>query len=187
MWAPYALVATTPRPRPATLEERLELVEAELAARDVLNRYACFYDAKDVDGLMAVFHPECVLVNPRGTYVGHDAIRENVAWAMAHTDVTFHMTPNTTVRVGEDRRSALVVSYLLAVAARKGAERVNANASSYVARVVLHEGEWVIRAFRITTNVPMLLPVRPAGPVPPCPTPTDATTSHDWIGADFVI
>lgn len=59
------------------LEDRVASLEVELAARDLLNQYAYFYDAKDLDGLMRLYSEDCVVVNRRGTYIGPAAIRAN--------------------------------------------------------------------------------------------------------------
>jgi hypothetical protein len=187
MWGVHHALARAPRPRPESIEERLELIESELAARDVLCRYTYFYDGKDLDGLMSVFHPEAKLVNPRGTYVGADAIRANYEFLMGLFRMVFHYAPNVMVRVLADG-SAWISSYLFAVGVVSD-ERFNGNCSSYVARLVRYQGDWRIREMRITTNVPIDLerrhdPMRGFGEPPE---PTEETSSRDWIGADHVI
>jgi hypothetical protein len=186
MWGVHHALARAPRPRPESIEERLELIEGELAARDVLCRYAYFYDGKDLDRLMSVFHPEAKLVNPRGTYVGADAIRANYEFLMGLFRMVFHYAPNVMVRLLADG-SAWVTSYLFSVGV-VGEEGFNANCSSYVARLV-HQGDWLIKEMRITSNVPIDLqrrhdPMRGFGEPPE---PTEETSSRDWIGADHVI
>ena len=187
MWGVHHALARAPRRRAGTLDERLELIESELAARDVLCRYAYFYDGKDLDGLMTVFHPDAKLVNPRGTYVGIDAIRANYRFLMGLFRMVFHYAPNVMVRVLDDG-SAWLSSYLFSVGAVAD-ERFNGNCSSYVARLVRHEGEWRILEMRITSNVPIDLqrrddPMRGFGEPPE---PTEETSSHDWIGPEYVI
>lgn len=169
------------------MEERLELIESELEVRDVLRRYTYFYDGKDLDGLMSVFHPECRLVNPRGTYVGTEAIRANYEYLMGTFRIVFHYAPNVMVRV-LDREHAWLSSYLFAVGAVGDGDdnRVNGNASSYVARLVREGTAWLIREMRITTNVPLDLrrradPMRGFGDPPE---PTEEVSSGDWIGTD---
>jgi hypothetical protein len=185
MWGVHHALARAPRPRPDSIEDRLELIESELAARDVLCRYAYFYDGKDIDGLMSVFHPEAKVVNPRGTYIGADAIRANYEFLMGLFRIVFHYAPNVMVRVLDG--SAWVTSYLLSVGVV--GDGFNANCSSYVARLVRHGGHWRIKEMRITSNVPIDLQRRAdamRGFGEP-PEPTEETSSRDWIGADQVI
>src|SRR5215813_5459136 len=87
MWAAHLPVARMPRPVGTTVESRLRLLEDERAVHDVLTRYTHFYDAGDIDGVMSVFHPDCTLVNPRGTYVGREAIRRNYAFLISLSKV----------------------------------------------------------------------------------------------------
>lgn len=190
MWGVHHALAAAPRPKAESTEGRLELIEIELAVRDVLSRYTYFYDGKDLDSLMGVFHPKCRLVNPRGTYEGAAAIRENYEHLMGVLRIVFHYAPNVMVRVSPDRHSAWLSSYLFSVSVLdEQGDEINGNCSSYVARVVLDEGDWVIREMRITTNVPMELqkrtnPMRSFGTPPQ---PTSEISSRDWIGDEFAV
>jgi SnoaL-like domain len=187
MWGVHHALARTPRPSGETAADRLELIELELAARDVLNRYTYFYDGKDIDGLMTVFHPDCTLVNPRGTYVGSDAIRRNYDYLMGTFRMVFHYAPNVMVRILEDRRSAWLSSYLFSVGV-VDRERFNGNCSSYVARLALTGEEWRIREMRITSNVPLDLRRRddPMRAFAQPPEPTKPISSRDWIGPEHL-
>jgi hypothetical protein len=187
MWGVHHALARTPRARGGTREDRLELIELELAARDVLTSYTYFYDGRDLDGLMSVFHEDCTLVNPRGTYVGRDAIRRNYEYLMDVLRMVFHYAPNVMVRVLEDRRSAWVSSYLFSVGVVED-DRFNGNCSSYAARLAMTDDGWRIREMRITTNVPIDLRRRsdPMRAFSSPPEPTHETSSRDWIGAEHL-
>src|SRR5688572_12019878 len=54
MWAMHGALARLPRALPQGSEDRLRLLEEELAVKDLLVRYTYFYDAGDLDGVMAV-------------------------------------------------------------------------------------------------------------------------------------
>jgi hypothetical protein len=187
MWGAHHALARTPRPRAESADDRLDLIELELAAREVLTRYTYFYDGKDIEGLMSVFHPDCTLVNPRGTYVGIDAIRANYTFLMGTFRMVFHYAPNVMVRILDDRRSAWLSSYLFSVGVVE-TERFNGNCSSYVARLAMTDEGWRIREMRITTNVPLDLqrrgdPMRSFGEPPE---PSAPASSSDWIGPEYL-
>ena len=187
MWGVHHMLASTPRPTADDLEGRLALIEAESAAREVLTRYTYFYDGKNLDGLMGVFHDDCKLVNPRGTYEGIEAIRENYGFLMGLFKMVFHYAPNVMVRVLDDRRSAWLASYLFSIGVVEGQGLHNGNCSSYVARVVLDDGVWKIREMRITTNVPMEMQPRDSVMAPSAspPDPTTDVSSADWVGPEW--
>ena len=55
MWGLLQDAARLPWARTSSIEERLRILEEELALRDLLNRYTYFYDGNDLDGVMTVF------------------------------------------------------------------------------------------------------------------------------------
>ena len=58
----------------ASLEARLDRVEAELAIRAILVDYAAFLDARDYAPYVALFTPDGEWENHNGHYKGQDAI-----------------------------------------------------------------------------------------------------------------
>lgn len=38
-----------------------------------------YYDAAEIENIRTVFADDCVVVNPRGTYIGKEQIRQNYA------------------------------------------------------------------------------------------------------------
>jgi len=94
----HAYLASLPSPTASGLEERIRALELERAASGFLSRYACLFDSKDLDGLMALYSDDCVLVNTSGTYVGTPAIRGLQEADMPKTEISFHRFANILVR-----------------------------------------------------------------------------------------
>jgi ketosteroid isomerase-like protein len=183
MWSVHHALARLGRGRGATVEQRLRLVEEELAAMDLLARYTYFYDGGDLDGVMSVFHDDCVLINPRGTYVGTDAIRRNYAFLISLSKIVLHFTPNVAVRIAEDASEAWMTAYYYAMAATNDAKLV-ATGGTYADRLVKVGRDWKIIERRITYNFRhTALPEAP-GNTPAPPPPTKNQSSRDIIGPD---
>ncbi len=181
MWSIHHALATTPRPRAASVAARLRLVEEELAVRDVLARYTYFYDGADLDGVMSVFHERCVLINPRGTYVGAEAIRRNYAFLISLSKIVLHLAPNVMVRITKGLREAWMTAYYYGVAATPTGT-LYATGGTYADRLVKEKGDWKIIARRISYNLRNTLSPEPPTNMPPAPQPTRAQTSRDIIG-----
>ena len=181
MWSVHHALARLARGRRASLEQRLRLVEEELAAMDLLACYTYFYDGGDLDGVMSVFHDDCVLINPRGTYVGKDAIRRNYAFLISLSKIVLHFAPNVAVRIAEDASEAWMTSYYYAVAATKDGKLV-ATGGTYADRLVKVGGDWKIIERRITYNFRHTAIAEAPGSTPAPPKPTKNESSRDIIG-----
>jgi ketosteroid isomerase-like protein len=143
----HAWIAKNPPVSDGTLEDRIAILEVEAAARRVLLRYAYCYDAGDVEGLMEIYSEDCVVVNPRGTFVGRDAIRLNYGQAIDEREVAFHHLSNVAVAASPDRAEAWVSAYMYNLAIRDG------NAGGTVASCIFHirrhdHGAWKVVEFR---------------------------------------
>lgn len=192
MWSPLRELVLQPGAQDDSIERRLRRLEDERAIRDVLNQYTYCYDASDLDGVMGAFHTDCILVNPRGTYVGADLIRRNYGHLISTRKFSFHHISNDVVRIAEDGREAGFTSYFNCVIAfRSGA--LAGSSGTYVCRLAQEEGLWKITEMRITLNTRQsLTPAQSAviapsdspdaPPAPPPPTIADGT--RDWIGPD---
>lgn len=182
MWHVHLGVARQPRARLQSAEDRLQLLEDEAAVRDLLAQYTYFYDAKDIDGLLTVFHDECVLINPRGTYVGHEAIRRNYLYLMEQSKVCLHFASNVMARIAEDRSEAWMTAYYYDISATRNGRLVGTG-GTYADSVVPSGAAWKILARRITYNFRhVLAPEAPGGGAPP--EPSRKETSRDIVGPD---
>jgi len=171
------------RPIGSTIEDRLRLIEEERAVQDVLTRYTHFYDGGDVDGVMSVFHPECTLINPRGTYVGADAIRRNYTFLISLSKIVLHLAPNVIVRVSEGAEHAWMTAYYYSIAADKEGMLIGTG-GTYADELVKVDGSWRIIRRRITYNFRHTLVRAPAGEALP-PPPTSKESSRDIVGPDW--
>lgn len=182
MWSIHHALARTPRRSTSTLG-RQRLIEEELAVKDVLVRYTYFYDGGDLDGVMSVFHDDCVLINPRGTYVGKEAIRRNYGFLIALSKIVLHLAPNAMVRFAEGAKEAWMTAYYYGVAATPERKLI-ATGGTYADRLVKVKGDWKIIERRITYNFRHTLSPEAPGSFPPAPTPTRKQSSRDIIGPD---
>jgi uncharacterized protein (TIGR02246 family) len=180
LWAPFRWLASRPVER-GTLEQRLQRMEGEQAVRDLLAQYAFSYDSSDVDGVMALFADDAVLVNARGTFAGRQAIDDNYRWVNAQRQAGFHFITNTLVRVDSDGPEAWVTAYFQSWAVDLAGER-RALLGTYAMRLVKLAGQWKIADCRITSDIST---GQAPGPPPSliaadAPAPTSPETSDDW-------
>jgi ketosteroid isomerase-like protein len=181
MWAMHGALARLPRARPQGSEDRLRLLEEELAVKDLLVRYTYFYDAGDLDGVMTVFHDDCVLINPRGTYEGKNAIRHNYEYLISLSKIVFHLAPNVMVRVAEDFSQAWMTAYYYGIAVTPDG-RLIATAGTYADRLVKTDEGWKIIERRITYNFRNSLSALPPTDMPAAPPPSRIESSRDLVG-----
>jgi ketosteroid isomerase-like protein len=111
MWGLLQNIARLPRIKLTDVEKRLQRLEDELALHDLLSRYTYFYDGNDLDGVMSVFDDDCKLVNPRGSYFGKDAIRENYAHLISTRRFSFHAATNIAIRFLDDGDAVMSAFY----------------------------------------------------------------------------
>ena len=183
MWSIHHALARRRPERRSSLLERLRSIEEEAAVRDVLTRYTYFYDGADLDGVMSVFHDDCVLINPRGTYVGKNAIRRNYAFLISLSKIVLHFATNVMVRFSKDGKDAWMTAYYYGVAATPDRKLI-ATAGTYADHLVKVKDDWRILERRITYNMRHRLPPAPPGRMAGAPTPTRKQSSRDIVGSD---
>lgn len=172
-WRPFRTLA-------APDSARLPVAE-ELAVRDVVTRYATCLDAGDLPALVALFDPDAILVNPRGTFAGRDAIERNFGWLIAHPRTVQHHVTNVLVRaLGGD---AWLTAYFQTTSTNASGE-LRWSAGSYAMRLRGAGAGWRIADMRISDEyVHLLKPgsgAAAAGAAGPPPEPTDVVSSVDW-------
>ena len=182
MWNIHHGVARAPRKGDTTLRERLQMVEEEAAVKDVLTRYTYFYDGADLDGVMSVFHDDCMLINPRGTYIGKDAIRRNYAFLISLSKIVLHFATNVMVRFKDDAEEAWMTAYYYGVAATPDSELI-ATGGTYADHLIKVKGDWKIIERRITYNLRHTLSPAPPGRMAGAPVPTRKQSSRDILGS----
>lgn len=187
MWGPFAEILALAPSRAGELEARVARLEAEREVLELHLRYTYAYDANDVEGVMRCFHDDCVLVNPRGTYVGRDAIAANYTYLVGRRRLSFHSTTNVVVRVSEDGREAGMTAYLNAVTVQASAALVGLS-GTYVDRLAKTNDGWRILERRITANLRYQLPPEPKtdAAVPP-PPKASGEGSQDWLAAEALL
>jgi uncharacterized protein (TIGR02246 family) len=180
LWAPFRRLVQQPAPG-GSIEQRLQRIEDEQAVRDLVAQYAFSYDSSDVDGVMALFTDDAVLVNARGTFSGRQAIDDNYRWVNAQRTAGFHFITNTIVRVEEGGRQAWLTAYFQSWAVDLAGER-RALLGTYAMRLVKRDGAWKIAGCRITSDISTgQQPGPPASlSAPGAPAPTNPETSEDW-------
>jgi hypothetical protein len=193
MWAPFFQLTRAGR-RNRELEARVRELEDTLAIQDTLSKYCYYYDSGNLDALMKeVFTADCVMVNPRGTYIGSTALKANYRYILRNKRFSFHNCHNVTIRVAETGRSAGLAAFFTDVLVLPSGG-LKASYGSYVARLAKNAGRWQISEMRITNNLQHRLAADAASdegvrltPGGSAPKPTRAANSRDWIGPDMVI
>lgn len=184
MWEPHLNAANHPRPTTQDIEIRLRMIEEEATIRDLLVKYAYNYDANDVAGVISVFDKDCVLVNPRGTFVGAEEIRRCYAHLITTRRYSFHHVTNVTIRLSEDLAEALSTTYWTDKhVGRTGS--IDGSDGTYVDRLRKIGSEWKIVERRITGNIFYVMTPLPDS-WPPVPEPTRKESTRDWVGADHM-
>jgi hypothetical protein len=170
-------------------EHRLKLLEEEAAVKEVLNRYTHGYDSSDLDMLMTVFHPDCVIVNPRGTYRGRENIKINYAYMLPARRFSFHCVFNVTVRLSDSGEEAGMSAYFQDVSFLPSGG-IKATGGSYVSRLVKTGGVWQFIEARFTNNFQHRLAADSASdqgaslaPTSAAPAPSAPENTREWVGA----
>jgi hypothetical protein len=193
MWAPF-FELTLPFRRRKELEARVRELEDTLAVQNALSRYCYYYDSGNLDALISeVFTRDCVMVNPRGTYVGSAALKANYAYILRNKRFSFHNCHNVTVRIDHDGQTAGVSAFFTDVLVLPSGG-LKASYGSYVAKLAKNRERWQICEMRITNNLQHRLAADAASdegvkltPTGSAPRPTRPANSREWIGADVTI
>jgi uncharacterized protein (TIGR02246 family) len=130
-------------------DRQLQALREELDLRDLLTRYAWALDRRDLEAVMSYFHDDCVVVNPRGSYAGREAIRANYEHLMPRGELLYHLTGNVAVQLlGE--AEATMAAYFFSIVRSDGADQ--AVTGTYDDRLVKADGRWQIVERRIAVT-----------------------------------
>ena len=103
------------------LERRIQALELEQKARLLVASYAYFYDAKDLEDLMALYADDATLVNSSGTYIGKETIEAIHREDLPLTEISFHHLNNIVVAIDQSAGTAWASAYMYNLAIRDGA------------------------------------------------------------------
>ena len=184
MWSPLLDTANHPQLKPGSLEKRLRRIEEDSAIRDLFVKYCYAYDSNTCDDVMSVFSDDCVLINPRATFVGADAIRRNYDHLMTTRRYSFHHVSNLSIRLNEQMDEASATSYWSDKHVGKSGS-IDGSDGTYTDRLKKIDGEWKITERRITANIFYVMTPYPDA-WPPLPEPTRKEGTRDWFGSTFM-
>ena len=147
----------------------VEVLLVQAALQSVLNRFCIYDDLNDVDRMVELFTPDCVVdYGPPmgGEIVGRSALAEAIATGLATCSATSHHLSNACFAVGDDG-TAKSVSYVYAwhrwleYPSKPDAQVFG----QYHDEFQLHEGSWLIskRVFRAAGDVNLEAPWLPIG------------------------
>lgn len=131
-----------------TLEQRLRLVEDELAVRRVITAYSNAQDAHDYDGYVALFAKNGEWVSGSNVFRGHEAIKNMLVDLYGASSPgyvngeSFHISFNADVRVNGDKATA-TSRHVLFMRGQKG-EPVPMLSGRYDDEFVREDGQWRI-------------------------------------------
>jgi uncharacterized protein (TIGR02246 family) len=132
----------------ATLEERLQRVEDELAIHRVLVEYSATQDARDFDGYVALFAREGEWINGKQVHKGRENIRRMLEDLYGKTPPgyvnaeSYHITSNPQVDVKGDRATARS-RHLLVMRGPNG-QPTPMLAGRYEDELIREDGKWKI-------------------------------------------
>ena len=179
MWAIYDKLARRSRKEGLSPDDLPRLTDEENEVHDLFRRYHYMYDAGDVEGVMELFTDDCVVVNPRGTYVGITVIRQNYEYLVGRRRFVLHYGTNPLVRFEPGLQEAWLGAFYLAVTTMD-AGNIYATGGAYMNRLHNREGQWKIFEQRITGNFRFDL-AKSAQAFTPPPTGTSARSSTDMV------
>lgn len=131
-----------------TLEQRLQLVEDELAIRKVITAYSNTQDAHDYDGYVALFAKDGEWASGRNTFKGREAIKTMLVGLYGApppgyvNGESFHISFNADVTLSGDKATA-VSRHVLFMRGPKG-EPVPMLSGRYDDEFVREDGKWKI-------------------------------------------
>jgi len=126
--------------QPATVEERLDRMESYAAIQQLVSRYARALDARDMDTLVALFHPD-VRVGPDQR--GREALKVWMSDVMSQMRTSVHLVANHVIDFG-DADHATGVVYCRDELERPDRDQWAVGAIQYWDEYVRVEGEWCI-------------------------------------------
>lgn len=175
----HTWAATRPAQRVEALEARVRDLEIELAARQVIYRYAFCYDAGDLDRLVGAYTDDCVVVNRNGTFVGRETVRANYARALAGRSISFHHVGDVYVVPGPDRTDAWATGYLYAMNVKHG--QSGGSMASFAFHLREERGEWKIAESRIHVSGRFSFGEPPKHEAQPPSEPTEPESVRDLL------
>lgn len=131
-----------------TLEQRLRLVEDELAIRKIITAYSNTQDAHDYDGYVALFAKDGAWVSGSNVFKGREAIKNMLVGLYGApppgyvNGESFHISFNADVSVSGDKAIA-VSRHVLFMRGPKG-EPVPMLSGRYDDEFVREDGQWKI-------------------------------------------
>jgi 3-phenylpropionate/cinnamic acid dioxygenase small subunit len=135
------------------LEQRLARMEARQAIVDLLTDYTILVDQYDIDGVAALFTPDCVTdygPGRGGLVLGRDQVRARIARGQAEFRRTHHHHGQMKITLLDDHR-AEALSYLSAWHERWDGSRDRVYLR-YLDRLVVHEGTWLIAERKVVVS-----------------------------------
>lgn len=148
MWAMALPASSVGQNAQPTLEQRLRLVEDELAIRRVITAYSNTQDAHDYDGYVALFANNGEWVSGSNVFRGHEAIKTMLVGLYGApppgyvNGESFHISFNADVRVDGDKATA-TSRHVLFMRGEKG-EPVPMLSGRYDDELVREDGQWRI-------------------------------------------
>ncbi|SEJ66365.1 SnoaL-like domain-containing protein [Sphingobium sp. AP50] len=168
MWDIFKQLGHRPRTAGLSKEDIAILDHEEAEVLDAFKRYHYLYDSRDLDGVVARFTDDCVLVNPRGTYIGKDAIRENYEYLINRPRFFIHYGTNTLVRFEPGMEEAWLGAFYQAAIILPDKSSYT-GCGTYMKRLHKRTGEWRVFEARITGNHRFDHMVGPGAPSSPPP------------------
>jgi len=189
MWKPFVeqaleLKRRNQAPRddsPEGILRRLQRLEDERDIELTFRRYHACYDAGDVEAILSCYTEDAIQINARGTYRGHDELRESYRWLTSGQKLAIHHGTNVVVTLDEDDPGQATLNAFWFAAVMTHQDRLMPCGGTYVHRMRRVDGEWLIAKQRITFNYLSKqehIPRKMGDRVPPS---AGTVTTHDLV------
>lgn len=175
------LAALAGPPKRLTIEERLRRLEDEREIAAVFHRYHIFYSSGDVENVLTCFTPDAVQINGRGTFIGHDSLRENYRYLTSHQKMIIHYGTNVHVSLDDDDPDAGLLTARFLAARVTWQDTFGVCGGLYTNKMVRIDGRWLISHQRITFNYLYNVPLAPRVVGADAPMPDAPISQRDLI------
>jgi uncharacterized protein (TIGR02246 family) len=128
-----------------SIAARLDRIEATQAIRRVTHEFSHGFDRRELDRLLAVFHPDAVwLVAPGHEAAGHDGIRDVARASWDQMASTHHWNCNDVIDLDLEASRATGSINVIALAQTRAGDW-HQSAATYQDTYVRVDGTWVIQ------------------------------------------
>lgn len=166
---------------------RLRALEDERAIEHVFRRYHACYDAGDIERILSCYTTDAIQINARGTYRGHDELRESYRWLTSRQRFVVHYGTNVVVTVDDQDPDRATLNAFWFAGVVNLNDQLRSCGGTYLHQMRRVDGRWLIAAQRITFNYlteQQMVPRDLSGKIPQAASPL---TTRDLVEERYLL